>query len=254
MKSAEDLSKSLAIGWCDPGTVDSFFMASVLSSISQLESVSDVRGIGFIQNVGNQIAKQRQELLFQFEESGLEWLLWIDSDIMFDLNHIKLLWDVKDIEKRPIVTGIYFVSFEPYRSLYKPTPCIFTYIDEKVGNRPVHPLPHPEEDILIPIDSAGLGFTLMHKSVAHKLREKYGNTTFAIEIGDRHVSEDVSFFSKVKELDIPFYAHNLCRVTHVKRFLLDDNYYRMWHDVIAPQRDLQEKSEEIANSTEKEKE
>lgn len=244
MEKTKDLSGSLAIGWCDPGNVDSFFMSSIVSAISNINKIEGIEGLGFVQIVGNQIAKQRSDLLAQFEESGLEWLLWIDSDIMFDVNHIKMLWEAKDAVKRPVVSGIYFITFEPFMSLYRPMPCIFKFKNNEIGNQPVHPLPDPSEDTLIPIDAAGMGFTLMHKSVAKKLREVYGNTTFAIEIGDKHISEDVSFFWKLKELNIPVYAHNLCRLTHIKRFMLDDNYYRMWYEVVEPAREKAEQEKQ----------
>lgn len=228
--------ETLCVGWCDPGTVESTFMGTMMAQFLSAAEL-DLGGIGFIQNVGNQIARQRADLIREFEETGLDWLLWVDSDIMLNQHAVKTLWESRDAIERPIVAGIYFITYENTHSLYRPFPCVFNE-DGKQGYKPVHPLPENE---IISIDSAGLGFTLMHKSVAHKLRENFGNTTFQIIVGDRHVSEDMMFFQRVKASGIPIHAHTGAFVTHYKRFPLDIEYYNMWWQVVAPIREQQEK-------------
>lgn len=228
----------LVLGWCDNGYTDSLFTSHLTALALKTAHTLDIQGVGIIQTIGGQIARQRQDLLRDFEASNAEWLLWVDSDIMIPYEAFELLWNSKDVETRPVVCGVYFITMEMNQTLPQPYPCIFVKADDG-KNKPVHPLPENE---LIPIDVAGLGFTLMHKSVAHKLRETYGNTTFSITIGDNHISEDVSFFYKLKDLGIPVYAHTGALVPHVKRFLLDANYYNLWWNAVAPMREAREKA------------
>lgn len=238
MEGEINKENSLAVCWCDPGNVESPFMASVLGLMMNAPSLG-LNGVGFIENVGNQIARQRMNAIREFEESGLEWCLWLDSDIVFQFEHFKTLWELKDPEKYPLISGVYFITMEPMSSLYVPHPCVFTK-DENGKYSPVHPLPDNE---FMPIDSAGFGFVLMHKSVAHKMREAYGNTSFEIVIGDEHVSEDMGFFIKAKKIGIPIYAHTGVRVIHRKPFMLDENYYKLWWQVVAPVREKMELEE-----------
>lgn len=228
----EKAQEVLIIGFCDNGFTDSLFTSHLSSLVLHASTQLGVTGFGIVQTIGNQIARQRGDLLRDFEQTGGDWLLWVDSDIVLTYDAFKLVWDNRDAETRPVVCGTYFITMEMNQPLSMPMPCIFTN-HENGDHKPVHPLP---ENQLIPIDVAGLGFCLMHKSVAAKLREAYGNTTFEITIGDKHVSEDVSFFRKLKKLGIPVFAHTGALVWHMKRFVMDINYYNLWWNSVAPLR------------------
>jgi hypothetical protein len=225
--------ESLAVGWCDNGSTDSLFTSSFGSFLLASGSLG-IKEIAFSQTIGNQIARQRGDAIKEFERTNFDWLLWVDSDIVIDFESFKLLWQNRDAEKAPLISGVYFVSMEPNTPLMLPVPCIFT--DDGVKNTPIHPLPYNQ---LIDIDVAGLGFCLMHKSVAKKLRDAYGNTTFDITIDDVHKSEDISFFRKCKALNIPIKAHTGALVQHIKRFVVDINYYNHWWNTVAPIRKRQ---------------
>jgi len=241
----EKAKESLVIAWCDNGYTDGLFTSGLTSMLLHLnQKYPEIGVVGINQTIGGQIARQRGDALRNFEEMGCEWLLWVDSDIVLNLEAFDLLWKNRNAETHPVMCGVYFVTLEMNSTLPLPVPCIFNIYDE-TGNRPVHPLPENE---LLPIDVAGLGFTLIHKSVAKKLREAYGNTTFQITIGDRHISEDVSFFYKLKELGIPVHAHTGALVEHIKRFVFDINYYNLWWNVVAPIREAENAQREALNT------
>lgn len=236
----EKAQESLVVSWCDTGFTDSLFTSSLSSLLLYItHNIKDIGAVGINQTIGNQIARQRGDAIRNFEQMDCEWMLWVDSDIVINHQAFDLLWQNRDAEKRPVVSGVYFISYEMNNTLPMPLPCIYKKKDNTFGNEVLHPLP---ENQLIPIDVAGLGFTLMHKSVAIKLREAYEETTFEITIGDRHISEDVSFFYKLKELGIPVHAHTGALVQHIKRFSFDENYYNLWWNVVAPMREAQEKA------------
>lgn len=223
---------SVLICWTDGGTVDTLFMSGMLSTVMRTADIG-LPLIGFHTVVGNQIARQRQDAAEKFLEIGAEWLLFVDSDIVLTPEAVKLIWDSADKDKRPVVSGVYFITMNPNEPLMAPSPCIFR--GDGYKNTPVHPLPFNE---LIKIDFAGLGICLIHRSVFEKLQEKYPHSYFDITIGKQHISEDVSFFKKLKDLDIPVYAHTGAVVNHVKRFAFDVNYYSLWWNTIG--REIQE--------------
>lgn len=234
----ENKPESIVISWCDNGFTDSVFTSSINSLLLYITNYHrDIDRVGINQIIGNQIAKQRGEALLNFEQMECDWILFVDSDIAISPQAFDLLWNNRHIKERPVMCGIYFITFEPNSTLPAPIPCIFKIQNEE-GSLPIHPLP---ENQIIPIDVAGLGFALIHKSVIEKLRDNYGNTTFQITIGDKHISEDVSFFYKLKNLNIPVYAHTGAIVPHIKRFMFDANYYNLWWDTVAPLREEHEK-------------
>jgi hypothetical protein len=216
-------NETIALGWCDNGLVDGRFA----SGIVELLVTSPRTGINItasIRTEGNQIARQRQQLFEHWaNELKTDWLLWVDSDVVISSTLIKSLLSVADKTTIPIVSGIYFISKSSYGELLMPYANIFNNVDDNTIEY-IHPLP---ENKLIKIDQCGMGLVLMHISVVEKLKEKFINEPVFV---DKHssegfVSEDISFFRKIKDVGIPVYAHTGVIAKHVKRFPLDIDYY-----------------------------
>lgn len=225
---AHDKDEKMAIAYCSDGTVDELFLDSILSSCVQL-TLESFPLVGRLKAIGNQIARQREYLLSTWEKEGVDWLLWVDTDIEFKANDIKTLWDLADKDTKPIVSGVYFISYEMQNSLPTPVPALYTNGREDGGAEIVHPLPSDLEEMQI--ESAGFGFLLMHKSVIEKLREKCKDLSPFSEINNvtgPFLSEDMAFFKNIKELKIPVYASLKTRLSHIKRFPLDQNYYNVF--------------------------
>lgn len=223
-----DENQKIAIGWCDNGLTDGKFTeglaAFLLSAPTNKVNISHS-----IRVAGNQIARQRQRLLDHWYDNNLsDWLLWVDSDIVLSPDAVYLLLQAADIEKRPIVSGIYFISKEPEGTTMRPFPCVFKDLgDNKIQY--LHPL--PESDI-VECDLAGFGLLLMHRSVIEKMREALPNQSFFNEqmgtTDEQFVGEDIIFFRKMKQAGIKLHAHTGALVKHMKRFSLDFGYYALY--------------------------
>jgi len=218
---------SVTIAWCDNGMVDGKFAESMVA----LGLQAPANGLNITHSIrvaGNQIGRQRQALFDHWaDQLKTDWILWVDSDIVAEIQQVMELFAAADAKERPIVSGVYFISKQAEGTLANPMPAIFTEITE-TSVRHVHPLPM---DALIQIDSAGMGFVLMHKSIIPKLREVFPNQSLFAEIenlGDRYVGEDIVFFQKVKKAGIPVFAWTGALVKHVKRFNFDIDYYAMY--------------------------
>lgn len=221
---------TLTLAWCDNGMVDGKFAESMVALALQAPA-NGIEVTHSARVAGNQIGRQRQALFDYWADNiKTDWILWVDSDIVLEVRHVLELLEAADAQKRPIVSGVYFISKQSEGTLGNPMPAIFTEVTEN-SIRHVHPLP---EDELIKIDSAGMGFVLMHKSIVPKLREVFPNQSLFAEVealGDKYVGEDIVFFQKVKKAGIPVYAWTGALVKHMKRFSFDIDYYNMYWGV-----------------------
>jgi GT2 family glycosyltransferase len=197
---------------------------------------------------GNQIGRQRQVAFDKWaDDIKTDWILWVDSDIYLTVDVMKKIWQAADKELRPIVSGVYFISKENEGSVMRPFPCIFKNISE-FEIQYIHPLP---KDKIVEVDSAGMGFVLMHKSIVPKLRAKYPNQSMFAEqegLGEKFVGEDIVFFRKVRAAGIPVHAHTGALVRHMKRFSLDVDYYALYWNTVAMQEEalkLKEEAEKL---------
>ena len=223
----------VTIGWCDGGTVEGRFASSIVNTVLEAQR----KGINVASTIrvqGNQIGRQRQSLFdYWADNMDSEWLMWVDSDIVFTLQAFEMLWETANVEEKPVVVGTYFVSSENEQTLMEPVAALYYDTDDQHKTRPIHPLPRNQ---VIPIDVAGFGLTLMHRSIVPKMRAVSGEYSLFGEMqkpGNKFISEDVSFFRKLKQAGIQLYAHTGAHAQHLKTFSFDINYYDMYWTGVA---------------------
>jgi hypothetical protein len=230
---SHSVKETITLGWCDSGTVEGRFTSGIANTIIEASKIK-INIENTIRVNGNQIARQRQSLFDYWADlSKSEWLLWVDSDIVIDQHIIKMLWDVADKKTKPIVTGTYFVSNQNEQSLMEPVPSLYMETGDEFQTKIIHPLP---ENKVIPVDLAGFGLMLMHRSIINPVREAAGGYSVFGEKqnpGVQFVSEDVAFCRYVKKAGIQLYAHTGALVPHMKTFSFDKNYYNIYWNGIA---------------------
>ena len=213
------MNDKLTIAWCDNGMVDGMFMQGV----TDLMLHGHVEVVTTLRSLGNQIARQREKVITHwYEENKSDWLLWVDSDVVISPEKFQLLWEAKDPETRPIVNGVYFISYESEQTLMRPYPALFEW--EADGIKRLSFMP---KNKLIQVGAAGMGFTLIHRSVVTKIWDKLGKVLLYTDgaINNNFTGEDIFFYSLCKMAGIPVYAHTGATVQHMKRFSFDENYY-----------------------------
>jgi predicted glycosyltransferase involved in capsule biosynthesis len=219
---------TVAIGWCDNGTTDGKFVEGLTTALVAGPTNGMIINTS-IRVQGNQIGRQRQNLFdYWADKLKTDWLLWVDSDIVLNLEAMKKLWQAADKINRPVVSGTYFISKENEGTLMRPFPCLFDDVSEH-QIKYVHPLP---DNQLIKVDNAGFGFVLMHKSIVPKMREAHPDKGMFMETGDGNddhfIGEDIIFFRRMKAAGIPLHAHTGALVKHMKRFNVDFDYYALY--------------------------
>jgi hypothetical protein len=137
---------------------------------------------------GTLIANQRHELVKSSIEWGATHVLFIDSDITFQPEHVLSLIE----HKLPIVGAAYSKRVEPI------IPTAWYNIDDWDSWIKVEE--HSED--LIEVAAMGLGFCLIETSVFEKLSLPWFQLGFK---QGQYTGEDIEFFRKVSENDIPIY-------------------------------------------------
>jgi hypothetical protein len=219
--------ETLTIAWCDNGNTDGKFTEGLLYTVIHANQVG-IKIAGAIRVNGNQIARQRQTLFDSWADSlKTDWLLWVDSDIVLTIESLGRLLEAGDKDSAKIVSGLYFVSNEPEKSLMRPIPCAYNFINNMEQIEHLTNLPH---DQVIEVDAAGMGLILMHKSIIEPIRKVTGDNFVFSEINSRanFVGEDISFFKNVKRAGIKAYLHTGAIADHIKRFTFDINYHNFY--------------------------
>lgn len=217
----------LSIVWCDNGMVDGKFAEGLIFTF--LNTIGKIPISSAYRFFGGHIASQREQALNQWiKDDNTEWLLWVDSDVVLTADSLQKIWDIADKNERPVVTGTVFSAQELEQTLMKTYPLLFVDLEDgKI--EAIHPMPY---DSIIKVDSAGMGFVLMHRSVILKMKKIFKDEPLFAEIGSdlahQFVSEDIAFFRKLKKSGIQLYAHTGALAQHMKRFSVDVNYYGMY--------------------------
>lgn len=214
---------SVSIAWCDNGSVDGKFMHGVTNVITD----SGVKFASTIRSGGNQIARQREHVIrYWYEKAKTDWLLWVDSDVVISPDKFLRLWNKKDKDKHPILTGVYFTSKNPEEPLMIPEPTVYEFVDagETIAIKPIHPLP---KDKFIKVDAAGMGFVLMHRSAVEKIIESVPGAAMFMEAGTEKtfIGEDIYFFALCGKAGVEVWCDTGATVPHIKRFSFDEHYY-----------------------------
>jgi hypothetical protein len=110
----------------------------------------------------------------------------------------------------------------------EPVPAIYMETGDPYRTQIIHPLP---DNQIIPVDVAGFGLMLMHRSIIKPVMDAAGDISVFGEnqqAADKFISEDVSFCRNLKKAGFQMYAHTGATVQHMKKFSFDRNYYNVY--------------------------
>ena len=220
--------ETVAIGWCHAGEMDTEFGLSIMQIIrdnpKRVGSFYCVEGLGLL-------AKSRNIMVKHFLDNTTDdWLLMLDCDERISSDTFALLCATADSLERPILAGLYFAALWEGLNL-RPVPLIFK-ADQENGLQPWDKYPENE---VVEIAAAGTGALLMHRSALQKLRDIAGEEAKDWAWfqdgpigGNKWLSEDLMFCSKLGAAGIKMHAHTGAVLQHHKRLWLDEPHYKMW--------------------------
>lgn len=175
----------------------------------RLKPVGDVK-IEFLS--GSLVYAGREKLVDKAIEEGFDYILWLDSDMIFEPDLMEKLFATG----KDFVTGLYFTRKMPW------LPVIFKKIDVTFGKQPTSEqyVDYPKEDVF-EVDACGFGAVLMKTDVAIEVVKKF-HTAFTPMLG---AGEDIAFCLRCKELGIPMYCNSSVKLGHITRVVSNEASY-----------------------------
>lgn len=166
--------------------------------------------------VDSLVYNARNDLANAALKQKAEYVLWLDSDMVFDPDLLeRLLLDMR--EGRDIVSGLYFDRHYPY-------PPVILKQDGMEDGQPVFEVyaDHPVQK-LFRVDACGFGAVLMRTRVLHAVYEKYHNW-FAPLIG---YGEDISFCIRARECGCDIWCDPTIKPGLIGSVTVTERFYTM---------------------------
>ena len=166
------------------------------------------------------LAGNRNKVVRLFLESRIEWLLWVDSDMVFEPSDWSNLRASARHHPALYVSGTYMVANEP------PEVCAAIFKEDSF----YAPIVKEDDPEMRVVSATGSGFCLIHRDVFLKTAELENDHEW-YEHGRRApngqtLPEDYAFCSRVGEAGIPVYLNTKVRLGHVKPKIVGWKEYR----------------------------
>jgi hypothetical protein len=216
----------VVLGWVHPGTVSAAFDDAKLRSVAwdRATGASRIAGWHAVQCSAN-VSAGRNELVAQFLGTPAQWLMMIDTDMVWAPDAIHRLLAVADPDRAPIVGGLCFGQ-EPDTGLIFPT--LYDLAGTEAEPEFVRYDTWPQ-DVLFPVVGTGAAFLLVHRSALEAVRDRRFDAAYPWfqERSMRHmrVGEDVTFCMRAGQCGLPVYVHTGVHIGHIKTHVVTFEAY-----------------------------
>ena len=216
---------TVAVGWVDGGTTRGEWAESLAKLVAyethrkSLESIIRVRS-------GPQMEEGRNQLVEQFLKTGADWLLSIDTDMVFDHDACERLLVTANYVDAPMVGGLCFGinrEFGQFPTMY----------------RTIDGMPHVlfgELEGVVSVDATGAAFTLTHRTLFEDHRRDSPHPWFhrrEVEATDTHpggiLGEDLSWCWHLRSEGVPIFVDTSVEVGQIKPSVVGTQSYEMRH-------------------------
>lgn len=172
------MAEKISIGMAVYGQQSAAFWAPLAMMCGTLHKNDiDLQGIHIAGSMATD--HNRNDVVKHFLETKSDWLLWVDCDNVIPLGGVRRLLNMN----KTLATGLYYLKAPPY------TPVAYTR--EKSNNKytPINGWTRGE---ILPVDMAGMGCCLTHRSVYEDIQKN----TVVLDAYDGHAvvmhKDDVS--------------------------------------------------------------
>lgn len=186
--------------------------AQFAQSLAMLKKVGN-SAVAF--QVGSLIYSARNDLAKKAIEMGSDYMLWLDSDMVFNPDSLEKAMDLMNKHKLDILSGVYYRRAHPYSPVLleklemEPDKCDFLNLMEV-----------PEEEVF-EVAGCGFGFVLLKTEVLIDVFSTYSNM-FAPISG---VGEDLSFCWRARQCGYKIYATPEIPLGHVGHITVTKSFY-----------------------------
>lgn len=175
------------------------FMEALVNLVKRL--ASDGVGFEFRKAQSTLVYFGRDELAREAMGAQFDYMLWLDSDMVFPENVFSTLMNGMEKTGAALVTGIYRGRRYPFKKL------VYRLVSQFQG------IPYGEElpGELFPIEGCGFGCVLVDVKAIAEVHKRF-NAVFA---PTGALSEDLAFCYRLKELGYQMYAEPSIKCSHI---------------------------------------
>ena len=164
---------------------------------------------------GSLIYAARNDLATLSIQLDADFVLWLDSDMVFDSDLLERMFKTLKEKDLDILTGLYFRRVPPY------TPVIFDkleIVDEICDWTEFREIPKD----LFEVGACGFGCVLMKTDVFFDVQSKYG-TMFAPILNN---GEDVAFCWRARQCGYKIWCDPSIIVGHVRTSVVNEQFFK----------------------------
>lgn len=181
------------------------------------QSLATLKGLGNCKlafQVGSLIYNSRNKITNQAIKSDADFVLWLDSDMLFEPELLQKMIKTLEDNKLDILTGVYYRRVEPY------TPVLFNVLDvmdEKCESSEFDLIP----DELFEVGGCGFGCVLMRTQVLFDVVAKFKDAFSPIG----RIGEDLSFCWRARECGYKIFADPNIFLGHCAHTVITKDFY-----------------------------
>lgn len=184
-------------------------------SLALLQRAGDTR-IGF--EIGSLVYNARNNLARQAVKEEADYVLWLDSDMVFGPDLLQRMLKVVQENKIDFLTAVCFRRKPPY------TPCLFDRL-EKVSNGASYTALLSVPEGRFKVGGCGFAGVLMSIDVIMDVAAKFGGRMFDPIEG---MGEDVSFCWKARQCGYDIWADSDITLGHVGQMVVTRGFFEAY--------------------------
>jgi len=218
-------TETLVVGWVDGGVTRGEWAESVTKLVAYETSQNRLMSIIRVQS-GPQMEEGRNHLVERFLDTPAEWLLMVDTDMVFDYNSAERLLETAHSTNTLLVGGLCFginKEFGQFPTMY----------------RTIDGMPHVifnELDGIVSVDATGAAFTLTHRSLFENHKRPGPHPWFhrrEIRPTETHpggiLGEDLSWCWHLRSEGVPIVVDTSVEAGQIKPSTVGTRSYEVLH-------------------------
>ena len=185
-------------------------------SLAQLKTVEECT---LTMKMGSLIYTSRNDIATQALQMDADYVFWLDSDMVFPPDTLIRMMNTLRKNDLDILTGLYFRRVPPY------TPVLFDKLSIDGDVCDFSEFDSIPKD-LFEVGGCGFGCVLMKTDVFFDVQSKFGNMFAPVA----NNGEDIAFCCRAKECGYKIYCDPSIICGHVGYSVVDDQYFRVFHE------------------------
>lgn len=185
--------------------------AQFCASLAMLKRTGD-SVVGF--EISSLVYTARNNLAAKAIQLGADFVLWLDSDMVFAPDILERLFADYQAGKGDIISGLYFRRVAPFK------PVLFSAV-ESTAEGPFTAAPESIPDDVFEIAGCGFGCVLMPADVLMDVIGKFGNPFDPIN----GMGEDLSFCWRARQCGYRIVCDPAVSLGHVANMVVDRSFF-----------------------------